>query len=303
MTHVLVPPIKIQGKKTKLVPFIQQHINFGKDATWFEPFMGSGVVGFNVMPHRAVFADTNCHIIEFYQHIKSGKITASIAKSFLEREGRLLEKTQGQHYYTVRSRFNQSHNPLDFLFLNRSCFNGLIRFNSVNAFNVPFCQKPQRFSKTYISKIVNQISDISDLLRIHKWDFKCQSFAETIAMAKAGDFIYCDPPYIGRNVDYYDSWDEQLEIQLHEALARSKARFMMSTWVHDKTKENTYLKTVWKNCHVITKDHYYFVGPKIENRFPVVEALLTNYSTASKQGQKLSPMANTVSPRLKGCRD
>lgn len=63
---VFVPPIKIQGIKTKLVPLIKQSVAMQTDSVWIEPFMGSGVVGFNVEPHQAVFADTNPHIIEFY---------------------------------------------------------------------------------------------------------------------------------------------------------------------------------------------------------------------------------------------
>ncbi|MBR0204582.1 MAG: DNA adenine methylase, partial [Synergistaceae bacterium] len=68
---IFVPPIKIQGIKTKLVPLIKQNISLSKNTLWLEPFMGSGVVGFNVRPERAVFADINPHIINFYNAIKT----------------------------------------------------------------------------------------------------------------------------------------------------------------------------------------------------------------------------------------
>lgn len=51
----------------------------------------------------------------------------------------------------------------------------------------------------------------------------CQSFENTISSATHSDFIYCDPPYIGRHVDYYDSWDEELEVALHSALVKSQS--------------------------------------------------------------------------------
>ena len=51
---VYVPPIKIQGIKTKLVPLIKQSVAMNKNSVWIEPFMGSGVVGFNVEPHYAI---------------------------------------------------------------------------------------------------------------------------------------------------------------------------------------------------------------------------------------------------------
>ena len=149
---IYVPPIKIQGIKTKLVPLIKQSVIVNQNSIWIEPFMGSGVVGFNVEPNHAIFADTNPHIIEFYNQIKSGVITPISVREFLEHEGRLLEQGDDEYYYAVRARFNKDHNPLDFLFLNRSCFNGMIRFNKSYEFNVPYGHKPHRFSKAYINR-------------------------------------------------------------------------------------------------------------------------------------------------------
>jgi DNA adenine methylase len=275
---VYVPPIKIQGIKTKLVPLIRQSVVMQPDSGWIEPFMGSGVVGFNIEPHQAIFADTNPHIIEFYNQIKSGAITSYVVRDFLEHEGKLLEQGDDEYYYTVRTRFNTEHNPLDFLFLNRACFNGMIRFNKDYDFNVPYGHKPQRFAKAYITKIVNQVAHVENLLKAHSWEFLCQPFEATIAMAGTNDFIYCDPPYIGRHVDYYDSWDEQSELALHKALVESDAKFMLSTWDHNDFRENKYIATVWSDCKKITREHFYHVGAKEANRNPVIEALLTNYT-------------------------
>ena len=280
---IFVPPIKIQGIKTKLVPFIRQSVVLDESSVWFEPFMGSGVVGFNVEPRRAVFADTNPHIIAFYNQIKSGLVTPYIVRSFLEEEGRRLAQGDDAYYYAVRKRFNEEHNPLDFLFLNRACFNGLIRFNKDYAFNVPYGHKPQRFSKAYITKIVNQVAHVADLIQHNSWDFICQSFENTIVLADKNDFIYCDPPYIGRHVDYYDSWDEKSEKALHRALTESKAKFMVSTWEHNDFRRNEYIQSVWHNCKITTHDHFYHVGAKEINRNPVVEALLTNYIVTGRQ--------------------
>lgn len=291
---VYVPPIKIQGIKTKLVPLIKQSVVMQPNSVWIEPFMGSGVVGFNIEPHHAIFADTNPHIIEFYNQIKSGVITSYIVREFLEQEGKLLEQGDTEYYYTVRTRFNKDHNPLDFLFLNRACFNGMIRFNKDYNFNVPYGHKPQRFAKAYVTKIVNQVAHVETLLKSHSWKFLCQPFEATIAMAGENDFIYCDPPYIGRHVDYYDSWDEQSEIALHKALVESRAKFMLSTWSHNDYRKNEYISTVWNDCEKITHEHFYHVGAKETNRNPVIEALLTNYTitgnrnTLLKENEQLS---------------
>lgn len=285
MDKVFVPPIKIQGIKTKIVPLIQKSASLSTDSVWIEPFMGSGVVGFNIAAKNAIFADTNPHIIDFYNQIKEGNITSHKVRFFLEQEGKLLEAGDSDYYYYVRERFNKYHDPLDFLFLNRSCFNGMIRFNRNYEFNVPYGHKPQRFSKAYVTKIVNQVKYVEDMLKTHSWTFLCQSFEETIAMARPNDFIYCDPPYIGRHVDYYDSWDEKLEIALSKSLSQSEAKFMLSTWDHNDYRKNEYIDTVWASCYKITREHFYHVGAKQENRNPVIEALLTNYAITSNANE------------------
>lgn len=170
---VYVPPIKIQGIKTKLVELISNTACLNDTSVWYEPFMGSGVVGLNLSPKRAVFADSNPYIIQFYNEIKNGIINSSIVREYLEREGNLLFEKDEQHYYYIRDRFNENHHSLDFLFLNRSCFNGMIRFNKNYKFNVPYCHKPQRFSKSYITKIVNQVKRLEEIIPKNEWEFKC----------------------------------------------------------------------------------------------------------------------------------
>lgn len=281
--RIHIPPIKIQGIKTKIVETISENICIDDKGIWYEPFMGSGVVGLNLAPYNAVFSDTNPHTIALYNAIKDGSITSVKVRSFLEEEGAKLAEKDDEHYYFIRDRFNKNHDPLDFLFLNRSCFNGMIRFNRYYKFNVPYGHKPERFAKAYITKIVNQVKYLETVFPQNNWEFKCCSFEETIALAKPGDFIYCDPPYIGRHVDYYDSWDEHQEIALHDALFNSKAFFMLSTWDENAYRKNEYIDTIWKGCNKITKEHYYHVGAKESNRNAMTEALLTNYDPKSKK--------------------
>lgn len=280
--RVYIPPIKTQGIKTKIVPLIKNNVFLPEKSIWIEPFMGSGVVGFNVAPADAIFADINPHIIKFYNQIKEGKITSHYVRRFLEKEGKLLAENDDAYYYEVRERFNKEHDPLDFLFLNRSCFNGMIRFNKDYKFNVPYGHKRQRFSKAYITKIANQVAHVEELLKKNNWSFLCQSFEQSIKMAGDHSFIYCDPPYIGRHVDYYDSWSEEAEMSLCKALSASNAKFMLSTWDHNDYRENEYIEKVWCFCNKITQEHFYHVGAKETNRNPMTEALLTNYDSAGR---------------------
>lgn len=280
LDKVYVPPIKIQGIKTKIVNLISENIYLENDGIWYEPFMGSGVVGLNLAPHRAVFSDTNPYTIDLYNAIKSKKITSGIVREFLEYEGALLSKKDDEHYYFIRDRFNEKHNPLDFLFLNRSCFNGMIRFNRYYKFNVPYGHKPQRFAKAYVTKIVNQVKRLETIFPENDWEFVCCSFEETIARATNNDFIYCDPPYIGRHVDYYDSWNEEYEIKLRDSLFSSGAKFMLSTWDKNQYRKNEYIDTIWMGCYKLNKEHFYHIGAKESNRNAMTEALLMNYNPA-----------------------
>ncbi len=282
MNKLMVPPIKIQGIKTKLVPFIKNLIPHHDRDLWIEPFMGSGVVGFNVVPRQAIFADINPHIINFYNQIKSKDITSNTVRQFLSKEGKVLAEKDIEHYYFVRERFNKYHDPLDFLFLNRSCFNGMIRFNKKLSFNVPYGHKPNRFSKAYITKITNQVANIERLILSNDWYFICQSFEETVAMADTKSFVYCDPPYIGRNVDYYDSWSEQEETALCKSLLDSKVNFMLSTWDHNRYRKNEYIDKTWAFCRKFTKEHFYHLGAKEQNRHSMTEALLLNYDVQAR---------------------
>ncbi len=273
----VVPPIKCQGIKTKLVPWVRAIIPTDFDGAWIEPFMGSGVVAFNMRPKKAILGDTNPHLIAFYQAVSEKRITAASVRQFLQHEGSELLRTEGEHYYVVRERFNLYHDPIDFLFLNRSCFNGMIRFNKKGGFNVPFCRKPNRFAQALITKIANQVQAVADAMRVGDYEFHLQPFCETIALASEEDLLYCDPPYIDRHVDYFNGWDESHELELDEALASAPCPFILSTWHHNDYRRNTYIDSLWSKYSILTREHFYHVGASEDNRNPMTEALITNF--------------------------
>lgn len=274
-----VPPIKSQGIKTKLIPWIKGLLPRDFEGVWVEPFMGTGAVAFNIAPASALLCDRNPHLVGFYSSVANGDVTSAIVRAHLKEEGRcLLERGEG-YYYEVRNRFNKHHHPLDFLFLNRAGFNGMIRFNRKGEFNIPFCRKPERFAQPYITKIANQVACLEKLIRTKEFDFKCQDFKRTIQEASPKDLIYCDPPYIDRHVDYYSGWNESDETALFDLLSGFPGKFILSTWHHNDYRENEYIRKLWSRFNVLTKNHFYHVGGKEENRNPVVEALVTNFQT------------------------
>lgn len=299
--RILIPPIKCQGIKTKLVPWIKSIIPSDFTGRWIEPFMGSGVVVFNVRPRKALLADSNPHLISFYQAVAKGKITASITRQFLEREGRKLLQSNGEYYYLVRERFNHHGSPLDFLFLNRAGFNGMIRFNQHREFNVPFCRKPGRFSSAYITKICNQVQAVADACALGDYEFRCQDYAVTVAEASSCDLVYCDPPYIARHVDYFNGWNEENERELAKLLMATPARFILSTWHSNEFRTNHFISATWRKYNILTKEHFYYVGAKEENRNPMLEAIVTNFSTTYRKQRLLNAVQLTLLEKEANC--
>lgn len=272
-----VPPIKSQGIKTKLVPWIKSIVPLDFDGRWVEPFMGTGVIGFNIIPNQALMCDTNPHLVRFYTAIKNKELTPEKVKSFLHKESLLLSEKGEKHYYAIRERFNIYHQPLDFLFINRAGFNGMIRFNQKGESNVPFCKKPNRFSQSYITKIVNQVRYLAWLFLVKDFVFKCQPFQKTISQASEKDIIYCDPPYIDRHVDYYNGWGKACEIELFSTLSKTPSRFILSTWHHNDYRANEYINLLWNKYNILTKKHFYHIGGSEDNRNTMIEAIVTNY--------------------------
>ena len=289
MAIVTVPPIKSQGIKTKLVPWINDLIlTSGTDlnARWIEPFFGTGVVGFNSPMRGAhIVGDTNPHIINFYRAVQNGEVTQYTMRAYLESESRLLAQADDEgyaHFRLVRDRFNREHSPYDFIFLSRAGFNGMMRFNRHGDWNIPFCKKPERFAPAYVTKICNQIEQVSRIIKRKQWEFNNVPFAETIERAEPDDIIYCDPPYFGRYADYYNGWTEQDEHELFEALSRTRAKFILSTWHHNDFRPNEMIERYWNRFNVTTREHFFHGGGHIENRHAIVEALVFNFELHKK---------------------
>jgi len=276
ISRVKVPPLKIQGIKTKLVPFIAKSIKWDGKGIYFEPFMGSGVVGFNLKPDKAIFSDTNPYIIQFYNDIKEKKITSSIVRDYLENEAPKLSETpadKNSYYYTVRDRFNKEHSSLDFLFLQRSNFNGMMRFNKKGEYNVPFGRKPERFQKALITKITNQVAWVEELIWNNEWEFITMPFTDAFKMMKKDDFVYLDPPYVNRYDGYFDAWNEEYANLLAEVTQKGEAGYAFSMWYQNEYRKNNHMDK-WTKGKLLTTKHFYHLGAKESNRNTMLEALV-----------------------------
>lgn len=184
--------LKWAGGKGQLVDQIFSLVPPVHSGRLIEPFVGSGIVSLNSLYsfHEIIIADTNDALTALWCQLKYNPKFIEAAKCYFQ--GDLNNE---ETYYIIRKRFNEAlkhWNENDvarcFLYLNRHGFNGLCRFNSKGEFNVPF----GKYDKPYFPQAeLEHAQTVTKLMRIYH-----QGFEETFREVKAGDIVYCDPPYI-----------------------------------------------------------------------------------------------------------
>ncbi len=276
---MIVPPIKIQGKKTKLVQKIMEIADeilneHPEIDTWVEPFLGSGVVAFNCPGRikKVVVNDINPHIIKFYKGVADGIITPDRIREVFELHNQNLLKGGVDYYNEIRDKFNQSFNTMDFLFLTRTGFNGVMRFNGSGKWNVPFCKLNNRLSKNVIEDLAGSVDELSRLFKSKEFTFYNKSFEEVIATAPENSIFYCDPPYYGLQVQYFKGWGKEDEVRLNGML-KDKV-FIYSTWLDDGHRNNPMIKDYWSDYEIESRDHKYNVAEQAKERNQVKEGLI-----------------------------
>lgn len=169
------------------------------EGTYREPFVGSGAVFFRYVPERAALSDANAELIECYLQIKSDPVGVELALAAL------AQKAPDKDYYEIRRSRPRTSNArvARFLYLNRTCWNGLYRVNLKGDFNVP------RGTKNDIILPTDDFSAISNALT--NADLKVADFAENIDAAVAGDLIFADPPYtVAHNTNGFVKYNQTI---------------------------------------------------------------------------------------------
>jgi DNA adenine methylase len=229
----IYPFLKWAGGKRWLTHL---HINVfpNKYNCYFEPFLGSGAVFFYLCPNKAYLADINVDLIEVYNAVKENP------KELLSVLNRHNKNHSVEYYYKVRKIIpkNKILRAARFIYLNRTCWNGLYRVNNKGQFNVPIGTK---------DKVLLDIDDfqaVSSLLK--KAKIVASDFAKTMAKAQKDDFIFVDPPYTVKHnhnsfVKYNEvlfSWEDQLRLRnsVISALGRG-AKILISNAAHDSIRQ------------------------------------------------------------------
>lgn len=193
------PFLRWAGSKRRilkqLIPFIPDQ--FGK---YYEPFLGGGSMFFFLCPPRSEISDVSRSLIEIYRAVR--KSPEEILE-FL----RPLRPSRAA-FNKVKSFAPQSGHELagSFIFLNRSCWNGLYRVNSDGIFNVPY-----GWPKTNFLIDENNFRKCAKQLRRRSVTLRCQDFEEIGGRVKEGDFVFFDPPYVtSHNMNGFVDWNERL---------------------------------------------------------------------------------------------
>ena len=205
------PFLKWAGGKGQLLEAFQKfypiELREGKIETFCEPFVGGGAVFFDIAQKfsikSALLCDNNEDLILTYQVIQK-EVQHLIEKldRFQNQYLKLNEEQRTDYYYKVRQQFNTQKKSLNYnrsskkwieraaqiIFLNRTCFNGLFRFNSKGEFNVP--QGRYKNPKILDAENLLKVSQLLSVAEIQKADFR-----EIKNRVNENTFVYYDPPY------------------------------------------------------------------------------------------------------------
>lgn len=216
------PFLKWVGGKRQILPEIRKHVPaiFGK---YHEPFVGGGAVFFDlwnhgrIRKHSAVLGDSNTLLMEAYRGVRD---------SVEDVIGLLGEKKYSkEEYYATREKVPTTPTEIAawFIYLNKTCFNGLYRVNRSGGFNVPMGKytNPKICDAEALRACSTALTDTLGII--------CLPFTETMAAAQRNDFIYCDPPYAPVKAESFvqyakDGFGQAEHIALRDAALMSAVR-------------------------------------------------------------------------------
>lgn len=177
------PLVKWAGGKRQLLgqlePFFPQHFS-----VYHEPFVGGGAVFFHLLPPKAVLIDSNPELINFYLVVRDrlDELLSDVRK----------HRKEAGYYYRLRDVDPETLSPVErasrFLYLNRTAYNGLWRVNRQGRYNVPFGRyRNPRIADEGNLRLVSAALKSAEII--------VGDFSQVLEHARAGDFVYLDPPY------------------------------------------------------------------------------------------------------------
>lgn len=245
-----------------------------------EPFLGSGAVFFHGPPRRAILSDLNRDLIETYEVLRDAPLEVW---DHLRRHNR---EHSEDYYYRIRSM--NCRTPITraarFIYLNRTCFNGLYRVNLKGEFNVPKGTK---------NTVLFESDDFeATAAELGQADLRACDFSETICEAEENDFLYIDPPYTVQHntnnfVKYNEqifSWSDQQRLARDLLEAASRGASILVSNADHPCIHKLYSAACWQR---ITVTRYSKIASCRERRNMTTELLISNY--LNDAGEQVAP--------------
>jgi DNA adenine methylase len=241
-------PLRWAGSKRTLLARLRSYW-LGGTTRYIEPFCGSSCLFFDIQPEQAILGDLNEELIFALRAIKRSP--------YLVLESLRRLRIARSEYYRVRalspSSLAGAERAARFLYLNRTCFNGIYRTNLKGQFNVPY-GPPRSGRKIDDSTILDAARALDGASLVHG------DFEGTLARARRGDFVYLDPPYVLDNRRVFREYIpgsfaacdlERLAMQLRR-LEKLGANFLIS---YADSPEARKLLRAWKPRRVRVRRH------------------------------------------------
>jgi len=265
--------IKWAGGKRQLISQLKKYFP-GKIERYFEPFVGGGSVAFyiikNYKPKIVYLSDSNEELINTYNVVKSN------VNSLIKRLEYYKKSHSKSFYYAVRSQDPRVLSTIEratrFMYLNKTCYNGLYRVNSKNEFNVPMGS--YKTPKIYDEE---ELKFISNLLKNSKIETK--DFYQIKDKAKKGDFVYFDPPYYPLKKESFTTYTKENFLEkdqirlakLFSILDKKGAKVMESN------SDTKFIRNLYKeyNIHVVRASR--MINSNSKGRGKINEVVITNY--------------------------
>jgi len=239
---------------------------------YFEPFVGGGAVFFDLLPKKAELSDLNNELVTAYNVIKNDvdKLIKSLKKHKYEKEYYLKMRTKDPKTLSdigVASRF---------IFLNRTCFNGMYRVNSTGGFNVPFGK--------YTNPIICDEENLQKVSKaLQKVTIKNQDYKKVLERAKKGDFVYFDPPYypVSKTASFTsytaDAFLEKEQTELRDTFVELHKRGCLVMLSNSDTPFINKLYSGIKGVKVSKVSAGRAINSNAAKRGKISEVLVTNY--------------------------
>jgi len=232
-----------------------------------EPFLGGGALFFSKKWENAVLADVNTFLVNAYMRMKDDYA------NLFELVSDHFDRHSKERYYEVRARMGNFslQDAADFIYLNRSCFNGLFRVNLEGRFNVPIG------TKVYELREPDEFKSWSECLQ--NADIRLADFERTINECGEGDFIFADPPYtVNHNSNGFIEYNEKIfgwsdQVRLHDCLTRAAkrgARFALTNADHPTVHE------LYKGCALKIVERGSEMAGRTSARGKTTEVIITS---------------------------